>query len=54
LLCAFKFSDRAATLALPGGLGAAARLDGSGATGGDIAGGTLQFQPWGVLFARLG
>jgi alpha-glucosidase len=54
LLCAFNLSDRAATLALPAGLGAAARLDGSGAAGGEVAGGALHFQPWGVLFARLG
>ncbi|MFT3956437.1 MAG: alpha-glucosidase family protein [Piscinibacter sp.] len=53
VLCAFNFSERAATLALPAALGAAQPLADSGAAGASVRGSTIDFAPWGVLFARL-
>lgn len=53
VLCAFNLSDQAATLALPPGMAAAAVLSDSGASGAELDGGVLRFQPWGTVFARL-
>ncbi|CAD5366264.1 putative alpha-glucosidase [Rubrivivax sp. A210] len=50
LLCAFNFSDGPATLAAPGAL---TPLEGSGASGGRVVDGRLDFDAWGVLHARL-
>ncbi|MCB2017137.1 MAG: alpha-glucosidase, partial [Hydrogenophaga sp.] len=49
LLCAFNFSDRPATLALPADWPAAQALTGSGLQGARVDGGTLHFEPWGGL-----
>jgi alpha-glucosidase len=52
LLCAFNLSPQAATLSL-GKERVAAVLDDSGATGATAQGSTVNFEPWGVIFARL-
>lgn len=49
LLCAFNFSDRPATLALPAGWTGATPLTGSGLQGARVEGATLHFEPWGGL-----
>ncbi len=54
VLCAFNFSHEPAPYALPAGTGTVTVLDGSGATGGTVDAAGLRFEPWGVLFARLG
>jgi len=51
VLCAFNLSEQPATLALPGD---AQLLAGSGARGAAVQGAHASFEPWGVLFARLG
>jgi alpha-glucosidase len=53
VLCAFNFSERAASLTLPAMIGTPQLLADSGATGASVSGGTVDFPPWGVLFARL-
>ena len=53
VLCAFNVSERAASLALPASTGVASALADSGATGATVRGSTIEFAPWGVLFARL-
>ena len=53
VLCAFNLSEREATLPLPAGLALAEVLADSGARGVTVQGERLQFEPWGVLFARL-
>jgi alpha-glucosidase len=54
LLCAFNLSGEPASLALPGSLQVAGHLSGSGASGAALcASGHLDFDPWGVLLARL-
>ncbi|WP_341891446.1 alpha-glucosidase family protein [Variovorax sp. YR752] len=53
VLCAFNFSERAASLTLPADLGTPQPLADSGATGATLRGSTVDFAPWGVLFARL-
>jgi alpha-glucosidase len=55
LLCAFNMSDTAAALDLPSSLKVADSLPDSGASGAVASrGGHIDFQPWGVCFARLG
>ncbi|NML18063.1 alpha-glucosidase family protein [Azohydromonas caseinilytica] len=54
VLCAFNLSGAPATLALPQGLAPAEVLHDSGADGARLDNGTLHFDPWGVMFARLG
>jgi alpha-glucosidase len=59
LLCAFNLSDAAAVYAVPAAWGAPGALADSPARGGRVAsagtdGSRLAFDPWGVLFARLG
>jgi len=53
VLCAFNLSDSAATLKLPDDMAPAAILAESGATGAELDGNVVRFQPWGVVFARL-
>ncbi|MEY4754483.1 MAG: hypothetical protein RJA44_2158, partial [Pseudomonadota bacterium] len=53
LLCAFNLSAQPARLALPDGLRVAELLSDSGARGAALDGAALQFDPYGVLFARL-
>jgi alpha-glucosidase len=53
VLCAFNFSERAASFALPADLGTPQPLADSGAAGAGVRGSTIDFSPWGVLFARL-
>ena len=53
VLCAFNLSERAAALTLPPGLALGAVLADSGARGAAVQGSRLDFDPWGVLFARL-
>jgi alpha-glucosidase len=53
ILCAFNLSDRAAVFELRAGDRVAQRLEGSGASGAVVAGIGAQFEPYGVLFARL-
>ena len=50
VLCAFNFSDREASLALPADWQAAAALAGSGLTGARIEGSSIRFEPWGGIF----
>ncbi|PRD65791.1 alpha-glucosidase family protein [Malikia granosa] len=50
LLCAFNFSERAASLALPADWVAAAALEGSGLEGGRVEDGTIHLEPWGGIF----
>ena len=52
LLCAFNFSDAAATLALPAGWAQAGVLEGSGLAGARVEGGQIRFEPWGGLFLQ--
>jgi alpha-glucosidase len=52
LLCAFNLSAQAASLSL-GSERVAAVLDDSGASGATAQGSSVNFEPWGVLFARL-
>ncbi|MEY4750179.1 MAG: hypothetical protein RIQ60_2393 [Pseudomonadota bacterium] len=54
LLCAFNMGDQPAALDLPNGLTLGDLLADSGARGASVIGLThVDFQPWGVLFARL-
>lgn len=53
VLCAFNFSEQPATLALPASMGAAHILADSPAAGATVRSHTIEFAPWGVLFARL-
>jgi alpha-glucosidase len=53
ILCAFNLSATGAVLALRSGMRVAVTLADSGASGAHADGGTLRFDPWGVLFARL-
>jgi alpha-glucosidase len=53
VLCAFNLSDQAAALALPAETTVSAVLEDSGARGAMVAGRHLQFEPFGVLFARM-
>jgi alpha-glucosidase len=53
VLCAFNLSERAASLPLAAGLVVAQTLTDSAATGASVQGPQLNFEPWGVLFARL-
>ena len=50
VLCAFNFSDRSASLALPEGWQGAATLAGSGLEGGRVEDGTIHLEPWGGIF----
>ena len=52
LLCAFNLSDRPATLALPAGLGIGEVYAEGGSQGVAVEGGSVAFEPFGVLFAR--
>jgi alpha-glucosidase len=52
LLCAFNLSPQPASISL-GSERVAAILDDSGATGATAQGSSANFEPWGVLFARL-
>ncbi len=52
MLCAFNFSDTAATLALPDGWSAAQLLGGSGLGGARAEAGEIRFEPWGGLFLQ--
>jgi alpha-glucosidase len=54
VLCAFNLSDAPATLALPAGMSPVEILRDSGADGARLDNDTLHFDPWGVIFARLG
>ncbi|MDE1949896.1 MAG: alpha-glucosidase [Burkholderiales bacterium] len=54
LLCAFNFSVEPARCALPADCAGARAIEASGAGGGRIEAGSLVFEPWGALFARLG
>jgi alpha-glucosidase len=53
VLCAFNMSPDAAVFRLPASLTVAQRLDESGARGASLHGAVVQFEPFGVLFARL-
>ena len=53
VLCAFNFSERAASLALPADLGTPRPLADSGASNATVRDAAIDFPPWGVLFARL-
>jgi alpha-glucosidase len=52
VLCAFNFSDTAATLALPEGWTQANTLTGSGLAGASVDAGQIRFEPWGGLFLQ--
>jgi len=52
VLCAFNFSDQPATVALKGDWAQAHVLSGSGLSGAQHDGTTLQFEPWGGLFLQ--
>jgi len=53
VLCAFNLSGASAVRPLPAGARVGATLADSGAGGARVDAGVLQFDPWGVLFARL-
>jgi len=53
VLCAFNLSDSAASLKLPHDMAPVAILAESGATGAELDGDVVRFQPWGAVFARL-
>ncbi len=53
VLCAYNLDERACTFAVAPGLTIARRLDDSGARGAVVDGSSVQFEPFGVLFARL-
>ncbi|MFM2057060.1 MAG: hypothetical protein RLY71_1445 [Pseudomonadota bacterium] len=53
VLCAFNLSEQPARLDLGADQRVAAVLADSGATGATLQDGALQFEPWGVLHARL-
>ena len=53
VLCAFNFSDQSTTLPLLSELADAANLTESSLGGARFEGGSLRFEPWGGLFARL-
>lgn len=52
VLCAFNFSEQPATVALKGDWAQAHVLSGSGLSGAQHDGTTLQFEPWGGLFLQ--
>lgn len=52
VLCAFNFSEQPATVALKGDWAQAHVLSGSGLSGAQYDGTTLQFEPWGGLFLQ--
>jgi len=52
VLCAFNFSEQPATVALKGDWAQANVLSGSGLSGAQRDGTTLQFEPWGGLFLQ--
>ena len=54
VLCAFNLGDRSAELELRAGDSLVGKLDDSGAGGATIDGTRVRFEPFGVLFARLG
>ncbi len=53
LLCALNLGDLPATYTLPPSLGTPTAIPDSPASGARATGAQLEFQPWGVLFARL-